>query len=110
MSRERRKTFLELYMNGEVLAEEIDDYVDKWHDDSGDQPIYEFLGMSKQEYSLWLRDPDVLPHIVRARREKKPLYKIISAATEDMPIAARSDNAMKIQRLKQWLAREGKTD
>lgn len=112
MSRERPKksTFLELYMNGQVLPEEIDDYVDKWHDDSGNQPIYEFLGVSKQEYFLWLRDPDVLPHIIRARRNNKPLSEVIGAAMDDMLIAARSDNATKIKRIKQWLAKEGKTD
>ncbi len=70
--REKQLPFIELYLSGKVLPEDIDDYVDKWHANPGGREIYEFLGMSKEEYSLWLRDPNVLPRIARARRENKP--------------------------------------
>ena len=66
--------FLEQYLNGKALPEDIDDYVDQWHSDPGNQQIYEFLGMSEDEYSLWLRDPDMLLHIARARRERRPRF------------------------------------
>jgi len=110
MSSERKKgsTFIELYMNGEVLPEEIDDYVDKWHANPGNQQIYEFLGMSKKEYSLWLRDPGMLPHIVRSRRENKPLTEVIASSLNEMPIAARSSDVVEVRRLKQWLEENGK--
>ena len=69
--REKQLPFIELYLSGKVLPEDIDDYVDKWHANPAGQEIYEFLGMSEEEYSLWLRDPNALPHIARARRENK---------------------------------------
>ena len=47
------------------------------------------LGMTKQEYSIWLRDPDVLPHIVRARRDNLDLPTVLRQSIDDMPIAAR---------------------
>ena len=34
------------------------------------QELHEFLGMSKDEYGLWLRNPDALSEIGRARRER----------------------------------------
>jgi len=101
-------TFLERYLNGEILAEDIDDYVDQWHAKPGNLQIYEFLGLSRDEYSLWLRDPDVLPHIARARREGQPLDTIIAMAMKEIPMAARSSDARKIQRLKDWLTQHRK--
>ncbi|MGH8011313.1 MAG: hypothetical protein ACREQ4_02280 [Candidatus Binataceae bacterium] len=64
-----QRTFFELYLTGEASAEDIDDYIDKWHAGAGRDPIYEFLGFSREEYSAWMRDPALLPHIARARRE-----------------------------------------
>ena len=78
--REKQLPFIELYLRGKVLPEDIDDYVDRWNADPAGQEIYEFLGMSKEEYSLWLRDPNMLPHIARARRENKPPSRLKAGA------------------------------
>jgi hypothetical protein len=102
------KTFLEQYMNGEVLAEDIDDFVDAWHQNSGEKEIFEYLGMTRDEYSIWLRAPDVLPYIARARRNNIDLTTELHASVVDMPIAARSSDQLKIKRLLQWLEQRGK--
>jgi hypothetical protein len=104
----KRRTFLDQYLTGEVLAEDIDDYVDAWHESSEEVAIYEFLGMSQQEYSLWLRDPSTLPYIAIARIENKPLAEIVDSRLGEMPIAARSSDVTKIQRLRRWLEQHGK--
>jgi hypothetical protein len=101
-------TFLAQYLNGEVLAEDIDDFVDAWHENPEGMKIYELLGMSKKEYSLWLNNPETLPQIARARRTGVPLDVTLRAALEDLPIAARSADAIKIKRLMRWLERSGK--
>lgn len=101
-------TFLDRYLNGEVLSEDIDDFIDIWHQNPAGKEIYEFLGMSEKEYALWLRDPDTLPQIVRARRAGLPLEVVLRAALEEFPIAARSANAIKIDRLLHWLKQRGK--
>ena len=61
------KPFLEKYLGEEATAEDIDDFIDAWHENSGGMEIFEYLGMTKDEYALWLRDPDALPQIARAR-------------------------------------------
>lgn len=72
MSRLGQPTFMELYSNGYAMAHEIDDFIDRWHEEaavvSGHAvPLFEFLGMGRDEYEAWVRDPSVLPLIVRAR-------------------------------------------
>jgi hypothetical protein len=102
------RTFIQLYMNGEVLPEDIDEFVDAWHQDQDRKEIFEYLGMTKQEYSIWLHDPDVLPHIVRARRDNLDLPTVLRQSIEDMPIAARSSDQVKVKRLLRWLEQQGK--
>ena len=71
------RSFIEQYLAGTVAAEHIDNFIDAWHDRPENKEIYEFLGMSKEEYSLWLREPDSLLQIARARREGLPLADVI---------------------------------
>jgi len=69
--------FMDLYLRGEVRADDIDDFIDSWHENSGAQELFEYLGMTKEEYALWLRDPEMLPAIARARQgEFKPVGRM----------------------------------
>lgn len=92
---------------------EIDDYVDAWHDGIQDVPLHEYLGFSPEEYSLWLSEPDMLAHIVRARHERIQLGDLVANvvndnhAVHDERIAARASDIGKIDRLKRWLHNEG---
>ena len=104
----KRRKFLDLYLNGEVLAEDIDDYIDAWHAKSEGESIYDFLGFSKEEYSLWLRDPNTLPYIAVARHENKPLNDVIASQLNNMAMAARSSDVFKITRLRAWLEQHKK--
>ena len=59
--------FMEMYLSGEALPDEIDDFVDSWHESDSDLSIHEFLGMTREEYLSWVKDPNVLPRILDAR-------------------------------------------
>jgi len=37
---------------GECILEDIDDFIDEWHDGDFEEELHEFLGMSWKEYSL----------------------------------------------------------
>ena len=82
MSREKRTSlpFFQLYLDGEVTTDDIDDFIDAWHERPGRKKIFDFLGLTKEEYELWLRDPNALADIARARR-----LKISSAVDERSP-------------------------
>ncbi len=71
-----RLTFVDLYADGSVTADDIDDFVDRWHEETPTVdgrlvPMSEFLGMTRDEYEAWVRDASMLPHIVRARQEQR---------------------------------------
>jgi hypothetical protein len=55
-------TFLEEFKDGLVDAESIHDRIDEWHESTSTQevPLPEYLGMTEQQYSDWLRDPATL--------------------------------------------------
>lgn len=69
-------TFFDRYSRGEALPDEIDDFIDKWHDRVDPQarslPLHEYLGMTLEEHEVWVHDAEALPHILIARRELRP--------------------------------------
>jgi hypothetical protein len=103
-----QNSFIDLCLEGKVLPDQIDDFVDAWHSAARDQPLHEYLGMKESEYSLWLRDPDTLSYIVKARRERLPLAQIVNDNYGRLSSAARADDVLKAKRLEKWLEEEGK--
>jgi hypothetical protein len=67
------RRFVERALAGEVMIDEIDNFVDDWHDNPRNRPLYEHLGFTKAEYALWLRSPDALPLILSSRKLRTPL-------------------------------------
>lgn len=61
--------FVDLYLRGEVSAEEIDDYVDLWHTLDSPVDIHIFLGFTWEEYAEWAVHPSKLDEILSKRKE-----------------------------------------
>lgn len=97
-----KENFIDRCVKGEVLLDEIDDFVDSWHESDSDQDIHEYLGMTEEEYSLWVANPDILPFIVKSRAEGKPLDEILHDLNK-MPLAAKADSLAKTQKIISWL-------
>lgn len=109
MYKKIERTFIELCSNGEVLIEEIDDFIDEWHESAREIELHEFLGMSWKEYSAWVAEPDILPFIVTAYTKNRP-FKEILEEHESLPLAARADSPKKARMILKWLKSEGKID
>lgn len=62
------KPFIELCLDGEKSIDEIDDFVDEWHDSDNKQSLSEFLGMTNDEYALWIEKPEILSDLIHARK------------------------------------------
>lgn len=60
------KTFLKLVLAGQAQREDIDDFVDRWHEGDAACSLAEFLGMSDDEYALWVEQPGTLDLILQA--------------------------------------------
>lgn len=104
---DKQGNFIALAADGEVLPEEIDDFVDIWHDGDGDQELHDFLGMTEDEYSLWVSNPELIDLIVASRHNR---VSIVSAVNDNIAasdrIAARSDEAWKLGRLRRWIEQQ----
>ena len=99
--------FIQKCLIGDALLEDIDDYIDDWHQGDSGLSLHEFLGMTRNEYYLWVEDPSCLPYIVNARIRGLELTE--SAERQGaLAIAARSDRLSEIpDRLIGWLKDKG---
>lgn len=108
---EIKKTFIELCLNGDAFLDEIDDFVDKWHDSedtSEETSLHHYLGMTWSEYSLWVKDSDALASIINARRKGIELHEELRQ--ELQPLAARADSTEEAQKILLWLQEHGEIE
>jgi hypothetical protein len=98
-------TFMTLYEQGLVTADQADNAVEAWHK-SGDheqRPLSEYLGMTETEYYVWCMAPGALPIILRARREGTPLRGLLAAYLAQLRLAADPSDRPVLYALGRWL-------
>lgn len=59
--------FMKDYLDGKITCDDLDLYVEQWHKHNGNENVYDFLGITEQQYMTWLKNPDDL------EKELKPL-------------------------------------
>lgn len=101
--------FITLCVNGEVLLDDIDDFVEEWHEGSYTGTLHDFLGMTWEEYSLWVADNDILPFIVTSHKDNVDINVVVEEFYA-IPLAARADSTHKAKILMKWLKQQGKLD
>jgi hypothetical protein len=103
----RPPTFLDLYDQGKVADRDVDDFVSRWHADqepwAKDLSLHEYLGMTHEEYEVWLCDPLSLPSILTARRSGRALVDVMRDRYEAMRGTARRSDAAILHSLGHWL-------
>lgn len=99
--------FVNLCLSGDVLEDEIDDFVETWHEDENlTQELHEYLGMSWREYSVWATKPSILPFILSARNKGTTFDAEVNQ--ERWALTARAGSAQEAKKLEAWLKRIGK--
>lgn len=63
------QTFMSACVASNATAENIDDYIRQWHEADTDLSVYEFLGMKRYEYELWLKDAPCLEYIIQLYKQ-----------------------------------------
>jgi hypothetical protein len=78
---DRNVPFFTLYQQGQADADDIDDFIDDWHDstDTGTRSLAEFLGMTDDEYQVWVMASATLPLLLCARQENRALRDVIAS-------------------------------
>ena len=61
------ETFLSRCLRGDLSIEDIDDCIFQWHQSDANCEIFEFLGMTKEEYFSWVKNPEIIKDILRSR-------------------------------------------
>ena len=96
-------TFIENAVAGSLAGEDMDDFIDQWHASPGGLELFEYLGMTEDEYDVWLRDPRFLEFIVQARAEAPGRTDRLDAILN----VAQRDDSEDAQRLVAWLREAG---
>jgi hypothetical protein len=100
-------SFVNLCLNGDILEDEIDDFIDSWHEDEGTTiELHEYLGMTWDEYSVWSTKPSILPFIISARKNGTTFDSELNQ--ERLALAARAETASEAYRMEAWLKLIGK--
>lgn len=98
-------SFIDELIAGNALLEDIDDFVDKWHEQDTGMRLHEYLGLTEEEYQVWLLNPDIIPIVLKARIEDRNSLEMIG--TEVYAMAARSTNPSTFSHLQKWLTEKG---
>jgi hypothetical protein len=101
-------TFFALYSDGRISADQIDDFIDAWHASGGEEQrsLAEYLGMTDDEYAVWVMSHAALPSIVAARRERRPLADVVAEYLAELR-QSNPANRPAILALSHWLQRDG---
>ena len=46
--------FHEMYFIGEKTIEDINNYIDDWHNSNSNKKLHEFLGLTEKQYKNWV--------------------------------------------------------
>lgn len=102
--------FIDKCLLGEALLDDIDDYVQAWHENDIEMTIFDYLGMTQEEYRLWVEEDNMLRYIVKAHRIGIDIHGLLDREFDsaEMMLAARSKNMEKIYEFYQKLKKSGR--
>lgn len=101
------ETFMEQLLDGRAFLDEVDDWVDEWHDgDSGDR-LSAFLGMTEEEYALWVEKPSAL-RLIAAARERNERVEDLLEHFDELTVAARGADPREVEAIRRWLRETGR--
>lgn len=101
------KTFVHECLSGRALLDDVDDWIDEWHDSDSDLSLDSFLGFSADEGALFAERPEALRFIVAARRQNLPVAKVL-ATRDNYALAARAGDSERATAVLDWLRQTGR--
>lgn len=104
----RNLSFIDACLAGEAILDEIDDYIERWHHDTTSPSVLEYLGMSQQEYQLWVERPESLRFILAAREDGIDAIEFFARQVRAQPIAARKGEDVTAEAIRRWLTETGR--
>lgn len=103
--------FTDLVLAGEIVdpEAEITDWIDRWHRSDSSEALHDWLGLSWDEYALFVERPQFLRAIFAARQYGVSLTETLALADDSgARLAARGVPAEDVPKLRAWLERTGR--
>ena len=96
-------TFLAKCLAGDADLDDIGSFVEAWHSGAGpEMELDEYLGMTLDEYAVWVERPSALAAIVSAHRWEMPLLQALQDLAA-IPMAARALDPTEANEDLEWL-------
>jgi len=93
-------------INAVAILDEIDDYVEKWHNSDSNVMIYEYLGMTEEEYYLWVENDFYLKYIISAHEKNVNINDLLKEEYTTK-LAARASSPDEAKKIYDWLNEKG---
>ena len=105
----RKRSIVERLLSGEEYdLTRIDDEIDAWHEADTTISLHEWLGLTSDEYQLYVEKPDAIRIILAARHHNRPLKELLAAKDSTSLIAARGASPAEVTELRKWLKTTGR--
>ena len=102
----RKRSIVERFLAGEECdLSRIDDEVDAWHEADTTVPLHEWLGLTPDEYELYVEKPASIRIILAARHQNRSLKELL-AANDATSLTGASVEEM--TELRKWLKATGR--
>lgn len=100
-------TFVSACLSGSALLEDVDNWVDEWHESQRPETstvidLDSFLGFTEEEGAIWAERPESLRFIIAAHRYARPVADLLQGR-DDFALAARSVAPDQASAVLQWL-------
>lgn len=105
-----QQTFVEACLTGSALLDDVDDWVDRWHDGpADDRDLDAYLGLTSEEGALWAERPEALRFVVAAHRYERPVADLL-LSRDAFALAARSGANDDARKVLDWLRETGRLE
>jgi hypothetical protein len=54
-----KETFAEQFRQGKVTSDQIDDFIETWHNSEEDISLIDFLGITEDQYARWIEGAEL---------------------------------------------------
>ena len=104
-----KRSIVERLLSGEECElSRIDDEIDAWHEADTTIPLHEWLGLTADEYQLYVEKPASIRIILAARHQNRSLEELLAAKDATSLIAARGASPAEVTELRRWLKATGR--
>jgi hypothetical protein len=101
--------FVDGVLKGNYLVDEMDDFIDAWHDSDSNEELHDYLGFNLNEWEAIVIDNSAIYAILLCREHKNEFDSsaYFENNNSEFKIAARANQDLSPELIKSWLKSKG---